>query len=605
MSVTMAHTRRVERVKGSEKLTADVILSGLAAQQMQCLFCDVTLRVEDREIHAHRGVLSAASDYFMSMFTADFKEKNEKLITLNGVSYKGLSAIIDYMYTLKLKIDVDTLPDILSTAHLLQVSGIIDDCVAYMIKRMCTATCLEFRILGEKYQLDKVAETADVFCLKNFVDVSKTEEFKELSKEALLAYISNDCLNFMGNEFHVFNAAKRWLEAEPSRKQHTVEVMKNVRFMLIRSQILDKMLDLPIIEDEKTCQHLIREAIQYHCKVFEQPLHTSPQNRPRGMKDILTVDVGMVSCLEYTNLADETFFHYNTVHRERDSSTVQRIDKEIPVLLISFSTNLIKCNNFLFIFGTQNNTFLTVTMRYDASLSKWMQLLPVPRQATVGSSAALSGKNIFLLCGTFVTKSCTRIDKQTLNTGVAYRYHIPTNLWHKLPDVPRKLSDANACSVFDTVYISGGEFTDYTGVIELSNRLYAFDMKAGMWLSKTSMMNPRAGHSMEAVGDTIYVLGGDDYADPDTTTPEMYDVVSEQWSLLDGKKPPPYSWAGVLCHENDIFLVGCHMGDRDGDVTTIFILDTHEKTYREYDRKLLTNDQNQGVCGFFVLPELL
>ncbi len=42
------------------------ILSGLASQQSTGELCDVTLEVEGKQIHAHRGVLAAASPGYVA-----------------------------------------------------------------------------------------------------------------------------------------------------------------------------------------------------------------------------------------------------------------------------------------------------------------------------------------------------------------------------------------------------------------------------------------------------------------------------------------------------------------------------------------------------------
>ena len=43
--------------------------------------CDVTIVVQDRTFPAHKCILAAASEYFRTMFTVDFRERNEGTVS--------------------------------------------------------------------------------------------------------------------------------------------------------------------------------------------------------------------------------------------------------------------------------------------------------------------------------------------------------------------------------------------------------------------------------------------------------------------------------------------------------------------------------------------
>jgi len=108
--------------------------------------CDVTLKVQETEVAAHKIVLAAKSPYFRAMFTASFSESQQSVIELDkrwikdkdgehqeDPSYLGLKAeefkaCIDFIYTEKFEIlksaDLETLVEIVKVANFLQLSEI-------------------------------------------------------------------------------------------------------------------------------------------------------------------------------------------------------------------------------------------------------------------------------------------------------------------------------------------------------------------------------------------------------------------------------------------------------------------------------------------------
>ena len=60
-------------------------------------FCDITLVAEGQLIQAHKLVLIACSEYFKVLLTP-LKEGQHPLIILEGVNFKELKALLDYMY---------------------------------------------------------------------------------------------------------------------------------------------------------------------------------------------------------------------------------------------------------------------------------------------------------------------------------------------------------------------------------------------------------------------------------------------------------------------------------------------------------------------------
>ncbi|XP_068126704.1 transcription regulator protein BACH1 [Hyperolius riggenbachi] len=107
------------------------VLLRLNSQREQGLLCDVTVLVEDQRFQAHRSVLGAASDYFLSRVVQ--ANHGDLVITLpEEVSVKGFLPLLQFAYTSKLLVTRDNLSEIRKCGKLLEVHDIEETCFEFL-----------------------------------------------------------------------------------------------------------------------------------------------------------------------------------------------------------------------------------------------------------------------------------------------------------------------------------------------------------------------------------------------------------------------------------------------------------------------------------------
>ena len=90
-------------------------------------FFDVTLISDDEEqIHAHKLVLSACSDFFKSILKKT-ASSSQPLLYLDGVSGLNLLLILDYIYYGEVFVEQEQLDEFLSIAKKLKIEGLKND----------------------------------------------------------------------------------------------------------------------------------------------------------------------------------------------------------------------------------------------------------------------------------------------------------------------------------------------------------------------------------------------------------------------------------------------------------------------------------------------
>ncbi|XP_072441067.1 transcription regulator protein BACH1-like isoform X2 [Chiloscyllium punctatum] len=111
------------------------VLLSLNDQRKQDLFCDVTVVVENKTFRAHRSVLAACSDYFLS--TVAWKKDLNMLVTLpEEVTVKGFAPLLQFAYTAKLLLNKENVLDVCRSVEFLGIHNIEKTCFNFLQARL-------------------------------------------------------------------------------------------------------------------------------------------------------------------------------------------------------------------------------------------------------------------------------------------------------------------------------------------------------------------------------------------------------------------------------------------------------------------------------------
>ena len=336
--------------------------------------CDVVVRLEGREFHAHKVILIACCPYFEAMFLSGMSECRQKVVDLQGVHPDAFRAILGFFYTGKVTINKENVQTILSASSIFQLEDLKNACANFLAKHLAPCNCLGIKVFAEAYGCPALAERAWKHTLIKFVDVSSTEEFVQLDLAHVCQLLACDHIKVTSEE-QVFDAALRWIEHNHTQRvKYTAQLLRLVRLPLLPLTVLvDKVKCHRLIEDDLECRNLLDDAlISYHLLPERRDKIPVERTRPRCCHYDMGVlyAVGGLSSVRGNLSSVERYSHtcacmkstWKDPHAVRLASLYMWIEKPASdlTLLISMYTCTYTCTCIYSNFPSLVVTFLPV-----------------------------------------------------------------------------------------------------------------------------------------------------------------------------------------------------------------------------------------------------
>ncbi|XP_055344452.1 kelch-like protein diablo [Paramacrobiotus metropolitanus] len=478
--------------------------------------CDVTLKgAEDSSagIPCHRNILSAHSSYFRTMFTTDLKERSESSIRLKNISTSTLKDLVDYAYTMEIKIDAHNVEPLLTAALFLDLVAVVDLCWTFVEKHMDVGNCLMVHCLADRHHNTRLAAKAKAMVLRNFALISQLADFLLIDGEKVTELIASDNLR-VDKEDDVLEAVLRWLHHDPAERQaHLSLMLQFVRVVFLGPNALEKyflalfngFLSTAAVDSTPSritdaLPNRLAEAVEARCRPRESyGLRKAVvcagewEDADAPSVDVFIPSSSSVLCI--ASLPD----HINA-----------------PGLAVLEDGSLLAC-------GGRSGPDAELqsegrVWRYEQARNGWTEVSPM-RQPRYGMGVATWNGCIYAVGGA---------DLQAQNLSSVESYNPQENRWQFVADLPEALTEF-AMVVFDNrLFVFGGTNSHLQSV----NSAYSYDPVANMWTKLADM--PTARCACSACVDNsgiVYVIGGEA---EDGRCVEVYNTATDQWQKRRG-----------------------------------------------------------------------
>jgi len=206
---------------------------------------DVTLKLSDGSIDAHRMILAAVSPVFERMFYGDFKEGTSRIVDLPADSYDIIKLLVDLVYGGSCK--PGSLDDILPLNEVMDRYQMKKGAFYHMCGEVVLAKLDSFNYLTllpkfvgvlNMESIKRVADKVSCYTKNSFID--KFDETKNLPEEVLLSLLQRD--DIPNPEIDIFDFLIKWHDYQTNELKkilkYSPELFQCIRYFLISPHLL-------------------------------------------------------------------------------------------------------------------------------------------------------------------------------------------------------------------------------------------------------------------------------------------------------------------------------------------------------------------------------
>ena len=484
--------------------------------------CDLILEVgsgDDRaRLKAHRNVLCAASPFFYNALNTEMKEKKEGVIRLEEASKGLMEDILEYLYTGHVEISERNAVDLLAMADYLIIPSLRAKSCQVILQSMSHTNCLLFYYAAMRYQCTELQERTRNFIFANFMSVSASQDFLELSRGQVEQWISRNEIKVKSEE-EVFQVIVKWMEErESGEHEEFFQLLHHVRLMYLpRSYIFNVILPHPLVKNSGTCTAFVLDVTKemlngsQEC-FFDQP----PRNCLKQWED------GLVTCGQ-----DKAFFYLPSENKWYEMCNLLSPK--------GIGDSISSLHGKLYLTGQGSEID-----RYDPSLNTW---------ASVKCGKASENSALVSFQGSlFVIGGKTQASQHINNV---YKYSPDTDLWQEV--APMTIARGGACAVADrsSLYVAGGYAKN--GFLDVVEK---YDPEKNSWSRVASTNEKKLFCYGVIVNSKVFLLGGLTSLRPllPSTLIEMFDPVSNLWTSIQTMGSPNL-FSGAVRFKGEVFTM--------------------------------------------------
>ncbi|ODN04215.1 Kelch-like protein 18 [Orchesella cincta] len=544
----------------------------------------LNVQVDENAIQAHRIVLAATIPYFHAMFTTDMMEAKQNEVTLKGMDYEALESLVNFAYTGRIMININNVQSIMMCASFLQLNKVKDACAKFLTRRLTSENVLGIRAFVDTLHCESVVKEADKFIQKHFLNVSRSDEFLQLSVSDVQTILGCDDLNVESEE-QVYTVLMNWVRKDSEmRGVHLPHLLKFIRMPLLSPEfITDHVATETLIRSSHECRDLLDEARDYYLLPERRSSMQTFRTRPRCCDDV----VGLIYVVGGLTKSGTWSQNPNLLNYSGDSiSTVEVYDPLTDRWKVAEAMKMLRSRvgvavmkNRLYAIGGFNGQERLATVEvYDPNTKAWSKVAPMNFRRSAVGAAALNDR--LYVCGGYDGTS-------SLNTVECY--YPEKNDWMMTTSMTKHRSAAGVVAFQGYIYALGG----HDG-LSIFDSVEKYDPQTGQWTPVAPMLTKRCRLGAASLNNKLYVCGGYD-GSTFLRSVEVYDPIADLWTEI-APMSLMRSRVALVANLGKLWAIGGY--DGASNLSTVEVYDPVKNTWKNAPPMCA----HEGGVGVGVIP---
>ena len=515
------------------------LLKRLNVQRKQDFLCDISLMTnDDRELKAHRNVLSAASPFFCKLLQSDMKENREGIIRFEEISGSVLEDVLEFIYTGTVAVTQENAKELIVAGNYLIIPSLKTVSGRFLEAEMSDSNCISTFYFAEKYDCVELIGNSRKFIHENFVCVGEKDEFFSLEAKEVTRWISSSKIA-VGAEVDVFKIIVQWVEHKKSeRKAYFEELFGHVRLDFLSRDCLQDVVTNELVRDSAVCLRLTVDAIVKMATFTNED--DLPQSPRKGMETRVILACGgkFTFCFipeknQWKRLPDGsternqktqmltfrdqlyTFEEFSEVEKYDPVFNTWSYSEQIDVSVDGTIVTVVKGD--MYAIEVNKPVGKSTIKRYNVELCKWQTIVESPQGCRNGCCVIAGGSYLYLLGGS-TPGNASYVSK-------AERFNTAESQWEEIADMQQGRGGAFGVASEEKIFVAGG----LNEKNKVSRKCEMYNVSTNEWQFIGSLNTWRVYGSMVCLNGTCFVLGGTKNNRDRLLSVECYDSAEDRW----------------------------------------------------------------------------
>ena len=515
------------------------LMKRLNIQRKQDYLCDITLVTnDDRELKAHRNVLSAASPFFCKLLESDMKENREGIIRFEEISGCVMEDVLEFIYTGTVEVTQENAKELIAAGNYLMIPSLKTVSGRFLEDEMTDSNCISTFYFAEKYDCVELIRDSREFIHENFASVGEMDEFLSLEAKEVAVWISSDEIAVEA-EADVFKIILKWVEHSKSeRKAAFEELFRHVRLSFLSRDCLEDVVTNELVRENLACVKLVMDA------TVKMATFASEEDLPRSPRKGLETRVILACGGEFTfcylpeedqwkrlpngsterNQKTQMLTFRDQLYTFKEFSKAEKYDcvfngwSKSDLIDVSADSAIVTVvKGDVYAIEVKKPVGKSTIKRYDMERCTWQTVVESSQGCRNGSCVIAGGSYLYVLGGS-APGNAGYVSK-------AERFSTVVNQWEEIADMQQGRFGAFGEATEGKIFVAGGLNQDG----KVSKRCEMYNVSTNEWQYIGSLTHCRVYGSMVCLRGTLYVLGGTKNTKDSLLAVESYDLTKDEW----------------------------------------------------------------------------